>query len=160
MIGRRWSPHLLLLATVAACGNDAQRVPGSVAAAPAPDSAAAHAAVTRAEERLRAAMVGADTAVLAGLLAAEYLSTSAVGHTTDRPGTLMAYGGGLVKVDSAAVDDLEVRPYGGAVVSRGRMVWGGSAAGRTFSGTVRFQRVWAWRDGEWQLVANQLTGTP
>jgi hypothetical protein len=160
MILPRWPRNLLLLAAVAACGEDSQRVPASAATAPAPDSAAAHSAVTQAEERLRAAMVGADTAVLAGLLAPEYLSTSAVGHTTDRQGTLMAYGGGLVKVDSAAVDDLEVRPYGGAVVSVGRMVWGGTAAGRAFGGTVRFQRVWAWRDGGWQLVANQLTGTP
>lgn len=126
----------------------------------APDSASARREVARAEERLRVAMVGADTAALASLLAAEYLSTSAVGHTTDRQGALMAYGGGLVRVDSASVAELDIRPYGGTVVSLGRMTWGGTAAGRPFAGTVRFQHVWVWQPGGWRLVANQLTGQP
>lgn len=151
---------LLALTLAAGCRPEAAPAPDAATTATPPDSASAHAAVTRAEERLRRAMVAADTAALAGLLAPEYLSTSAVGHTTDRQGALMAYGGGLVKVDSAAVDELDVRPYGSAVVSLGRMKWGGTAAGREFSGTVRFQHVWVVRDGAWRLVASQLTGQP
>lgn len=158
----RQTPALALLALMLAvgCRPDPAPAPDGAGAVPTPDSAAAHAAVVSAEERLRRAMVAADTGALAELLAPEYLSTSAVGHTTDRRGALMAYGGGLVKVDSAAVDELDVRPYGFAAVSLGRMVWGGTAAGREFRGTVRFQHVWVVRDGAWRLVASQLTGQP
>ena len=113
------------------------------------------------EERLRQAIVGADTAVLAALWAPEYLSTSAVGHTSTRDESLMAYGGGLVRVDSAEVSDLDIRVYGNTAVVLGLQRWGGQAAGRPFSGLARFQHVWLrQRDGSWQLVASQLTGQP
>lgn len=122
----------------------------------APDTAA----IRSQEERLRQAMVGGDTATLASLWAPEYLSTSAVGHTSDRAQSLMAYGGGLVNVDTAVVRDVEIRFYGTTAVALGMMDWSGSAAGRAFGGTVRFQHVWAHADGAWRLVASQLTSQP
>ncbi len=105
-------------------------------------------------------MMSVDTATLARLWAREYLSTSAVGHTSDRAQSLMAYGAGLVKVDTASIRDVEIRPYGSTAVALGFMDWSGSAAGRAFGGTVRFQHVWVHADGVWRLVASQLTNQP
>lgn len=123
--------------------------------------AAARDAVTAAEARLRDAMLAADTVRLALLLAPEYLSTSAVGHTSSRSESLLAYGAGLVRVDSATVRDLDLRVYGATVVSLGRLDWAGVAAGLPFAGLARFQRVWVRQpDGRWLLVASQLTGQP
>lgn len=118
-------------------------------------------AVEPLEERLRAAIVAEDTATLADLLAPEYLSTSAVGHTSTRDESLLAYGAGMVRVDSAAIGNLDIRSYGRTAVSLGLMRWGGSAAGRPFAATVRFQHVWVRQDdGRWRLVASQLTTQP
>jgi hypothetical protein len=118
------------------------------------------ASIRQREERLRQGMVASDTAVLGSLWAPEYLSTSAVGHTSDRTEALVAYGAGLVNVDTAAVRDLAVRVYGSTAVSHGMLDWAGTAAGRPFSSTVRFLHVWVSSDGSWRLVASQLTNQP
>lgn len=117
-------------------------------------------AIEQHEERLRSAIVDADTLALGGLLAPEYLSTSAVGHTSNRAESMMAYSAGLVKVDSATVAELDVRRYGNTAVSLGFMRWSGTAASRPFSGTVRFQHVWVHDGNSWHLVASQLTNQP
>ena len=146
-----------LLAGAMACESEAGRP--SPAPVPPPDSGAAVAEVRTREEELRLAMLASDTAALGGLLAAEYLSTSAVGHTSTRAETILAYGARLVRVDSAAIRDLDLRVYGSAVVALGYLDWSGEAAGQPFHATARFQRVWAREaDGRWMLVANQLTG--
>lgn len=131
------------------------------AAAAAPiDDATVTATIRDNEERLRQGIVAADTVTLAALWAPEYLSTSAVGHTSNRAESIMAYGAGLVKVASAEVRDLDVRTYGTTAVSLGMLDWSGTAAGRPFRGTARFQHVWVMRDGSWRLVASQLTNQP
>lgn len=143
---------LLAGGVVAAC----QREPP----APAASADAVRVEITQLEERLRQGMARADTTVLASLWAPEYLSTSAVGHTSTRAEALMAFGAGMVRLDTVTIRDLEVRPYGGAAVSLGFMDWSGVAAGSRFSSTVRFQHVWVNSDGAWRLVASQLTNQP
>ena len=118
------------------------------------------ASIRQREERLRQGMVAGDTAILGSLWAPEYLSTSAVGHTSNRTEALVAYGAALVNVDTAAVRDLDVRVYGTTAVSHGMLDWAGTAAGRPFSSTVRFLHVWVASDGGWRLVASQLTNQP
>ena len=120
----------------------------------------AAASIRQREERLRQGMVAGDTAILGSLWAPEYLSTSAVGHTSNRTEALVAYGAELVNVDTAAVRDIAVRVYGSTAVSHGMLDWAGTAAGRPFSGTVRFLHVWVASDGSWRLVASQLTNQP
>ncbi len=142
---------VLLLAVVTACSDTAPRP--AVRTVVAEDTTG----VRGLEEKLTDAMVEGDTVALSGLLASEYISTSAVGHSSNRAETLMAYAAGLVNVDSARVRDVEVRPYGGTVVSMGLLDWGGSAAGHSFSSTVRFLHVWVFAQGAWRLVASQLT---
>lgn len=141
----------LLLLTQACSAPQPGRAAGT------PDTPGTPTEITALEEQLRRAIVASDTATLAGLWAPEYLSTSAIGHTSNRAESLMAYGGGLVNVDTAVVRDVDVRFYGGTAVSLGVLEWAGSAAGRPFAGTVRFQHVWARTSGGWQLVASQLT---
>lgn len=102
-------------------------------------------------------MMTEDTAALGAIWAPEYLSTSAVGHTSTRAEALMAYGAGLVTVDTAEVHDLEVRAYGRTAVSIGVLRWAGAAAGRPFGATARFQHVWVGAGDRWQLVASQMT---
>jgi hypothetical protein len=150
---RALAPSVTLLgALVSACQRERP------AGAGGDESAAA--SIRQREERLRQAMVASDTGVLGSLWAAEYLSTSAVGHTSNRTEALTAYGAGLVNVDTAAVRDLGVRVYGSTAVSHGMLDWAGTAAGRPFSSTVRFLHVWVARDGSWRLVASQLTNQP
>lgn len=127
---------------------------------PATEDAPVRTAIERLEHRLRDAMVAADTSVLGSLWAPEYLSTSAVGHTSSRAEALMAYGSGLVQVDSAAISDLDIRVYGSSAVGLGLLTWGGQAAGRPFGATVRFQHVWVRSGDAWRLVASQLTTQP
>ena len=141
-----------ICAVVVAC--QAERTPSA-----AGDQSAA-ASIRQREEQLRRGMVAGDTAVLGALWAPEYLSTSAVGHTSNRAESLMAYGVGLVKLDTAGVRDLDVRVYGSTAVSHGLLDWTGTAAGRPFSSTVRFLHVWVVSDGSWRLVASQLTNQP
>lgn len=131
----------------------------ATAAAPI-DDASVTATIRELEERLRQGIAAADTATLASLWAPEYLSTSAVGHTSSRTESLMAYGAGLVKVTSAEVRDLDIRTYGNTAVGLGMLDWSGTAAGSPFQGTARFQHVWVSREGRWQLVASQLTNQP
>ncbi len=113
------------------------------------------------EDSLRAATVRADTAVLGALYAADYLSTSAVGHTSSRDEALMAYRLGLVRADSARIGNLDIRVYGGTALVLGLLQWGGLAAGQPFAATARFQHVWVRQpDGRWQIVASQMTNQP
>lgn len=142
----------LLAALAFAC--QVERQPGT---AGGDDPAAT---VRQLEERLRQGMVTGDTVVLGSLWAPEYLSTSAVGHTSNRTESLMAYGSGLVNVDTAVVRDLVVRPYGTTAVGLGLLDWSGTAAARPFAGTVRFLHVWVLGEGTWRLVATQLTNQP
>lgn len=116
--------------------------------------------IAQMEGRLREGMVRADTALLASLWAPEYLSTSAVGHTSTRAEALMAFGAGMVRLDSVAIRDLDIRPYDATAVSLGYMDWAGQAAGSPFASTVRFQHVWVHNGGAWRLVASQLTNQP
>jgi hypothetical protein len=148
---RRW---VVLLAgcVVAACQRER---PAAAASADA-----VRAEITRLEERLRQGMARADTTLLAPLWAPEYLSTSAVGHTSSRAEALMAFGAGMVRLDTVTIRDLDVRPYGATAVSLGFLDWSGVAAGSRFNSTVRFQHVWVNSDGVWRIVASQLTNQP
>jgi ketosteroid isomerase-like protein len=113
------------------------------------------------EDSLRAATVRADTAVLGALYAPEYLSTSAVGHTSSRDEALMAYRVGLVRADSARIGNLDIRVYDGTALAMGLLQWGGMAAGQPFAATARFQHVWGRQpEGRWQIVASQMTSQP
>src|SRR5512139_1822421 len=88
---------------LAACALPAcQRAPAA-----RPDAGAGRSPVEQREEQLRLAVISADTAQLGALWAPEYLSTSAVGHTSTRAEALMAFASGLVKVDSAVVRELD-----------------------------------------------------
>lgn len=116
--------------------------------------------IAQLEERLREGMARADTSLLGSLWAPEYLSTSAVGHTSTRAEALMAFGAGMVRLDTVSIRDLDIRPYGATAVSLGFMDWSGQAAGSPFASTVRFQHVWVNSDGAWRLVASQLTNQP
>lgn len=150
----RASLSVLMAITMAACGA------GSFPS-PDPGSAPGRGLFEALEDSLRQAMLRQDTIVLGRLWAPEYLSTSAVGHTSTRAEALLAYGAGLVRVDSAQLSDLDVRVYDRLGVVLGLMRWGGEAAGRPFAGTVRFQHVWVSQpDRTWQLVASQLTSQP
>jgi len=149
----RFCAVLVLLALAAsACLRSASSHAG--------DPAAVRTEIERLEHRLRDAMTEADTLTLGLLWAPEYLSTSAVGHTSTRAEALMAYGSGLVKVDSATISGLDIRPYGTTAVALGFLTWGGQAAGRPFGATVRFQHVWVQSGDGWRLVASQLTAQP
>ena len=136
---------LLLGATLAACSR------------PAP---AARSEIEAAEERLRAAMVAADTATLGALWAPDYASTSAVGHSTTRAEGLMAYGAGLVRVDTAALREVTVQQRGDSAVSTGILEWAGSAGGGPFGSTVRFEHRWVRQAGQWRLVSSRLSRLP
>lgn len=129
----------------AACGRGAPGPGGEIAAL---------------EERLRAAMMAEDTVTLAALWAPEYTSTSAVGHSTTRAEGLMAYGAGLVRVDTAALREVTVRQGGDTAVSTGILEWAGAAAGGPFGSTVRFEHEWVRQDGRWRLVSSHLTRLP
>jgi ketosteroid isomerase-like protein len=131
---------------------------GSVRPTSAAAGPAAERQVLLAEREYLDARLRNDTAALARVLAAEYLSIGSTGRVTGRapaltpPLNVDAQGKRAVAMD---VDSTQVRAYGDLAVLLGRrtvrFTEGDSAQ------PVRFTHVFVRRQGRWQLASAQLT---
>jgi ketosteroid isomerase-like protein len=66
-------------------------------------------------------------------------------------------GSGDRRIESGAIDDLNIRVFGDFAVVTGRSVLSGSYQGQRANVVQRFTDVFARRDGRWQAVASQGT---
>jgi ketosteroid isomerase-like protein len=122
----------------------------------------------------RKANVEGDAAKVVTLLADEYLQTDIYGYVQDKTAWLTEYFQPLAKLIKAGtfrweifeVRDVKIRVYGDSAVVIGSLTAKGTGAradrdhhswvadpNASFSGTLRFTRVYIKRDGKWLLVA-------
>jgi ketosteroid isomerase-like protein len=106
------------------------------------------------------ASMGRDTAVLARILADDYVYTDARGAVITKSAYLMS----LIKApdmtqQSFTSDDLGIRVYGDVAVVTGRSSWKGRSRGKSqfADAQYRFTDVLVKRNGRWQAVATQAT---
>jgi ketosteroid isomerase-like protein len=113
------------------------------------------------EAELRAAQLAADVAALDRLISDDFLFTGPDGTLATKADDLAAYRDGIMRVSAHEPEELRVRRVGtdvAVVALRTRMA--GSYAGKPFSGTARYTRVWAREAGRWRIVGGQVTVMP
>ena len=112
----------------------------------------------RAVEANRAqALLRADTAALARMVADEFVEISRLGQLRTKADNLRDIASGQLTLTSVKYDSLTVRIYGDVAVLRGIADNTGTFRGFPFSGKVRYMRIFVRRDGRWQAVAMQQT---
>ena len=112
----------------------------------------------RAVESSRArALLQADTAALARMVAAEFIEISRLGQLRTKADNIRDIASGALKLTSVKYDSLAVRIYGDVAVLRGIADNAGTFRGIPFSGKIRYTRVFVRRDGRWQAVVMQQT---
>lgn len=133
--------------------------PLALAAQTTPDSAA----IAALEYRVEAAVAQHDTAFLARIYAPDFRFTHSSGLVQDRAAILTLNTRALAAhapPTRRELDSLQVEVHGDVALSTGRihvsMPPGDRApAGRDYS--IRYARIWARRDGAWQLLTHHST---
>ena len=112
----------------------------------------------RAVESTRArALLQADTTALARMVADEFIEISRLGQLRTKADNIRDIASGALKLTAVRYDSLTVRIYDDVAVLRGIADNTGTFRGITFSGKIRYTRVFVRRDGRWQAVAMQQT---
>jgi uncharacterized protein (TIGR02246 family) len=135
-------------------------------------SSSAPAELRDAMAELRKASIAGDTESVASLIADEYLQTNVSGQVQDKSAWLAEYfrpyaalvKAGTLHWETYEDEDVQIRIFGDAAVVIGRVTVKATGAkpgaqsweaspGSSFSGSLRFTRVWIKRDGRWLLAA-------
>ena len=98
-----------------------------------------------------------DVATLSRIYADDYHFTTYRGTTANKADQLRAFQTGEMHFDSATVSDRRVRIYGDAAVITGHRRQTATVRGERRPSDVRITRVYVRHNGEWQLVAAQVT---
>ena len=101
-----------------------------------------------------------DVAVIARIMAEDYVRIQPDGSVAGRAATLAAYDPAQRAWDAAAADQYDVRVYGNTAVVIGRWTARGTNHGERFDYAARVLSVYVFRDGAWQMVAEQSTEIP
>lgn len=114
--------------------------------------------VMDADESRRTAMVDADAAMLATLLADELIWTHSSGQVDDKAAVLDKIRSGAVIYEALDVEALQVRSLGGAMVLQGTLLGQVSKDGARRELRNRFLSVWRAGARGPELLAWQSTG--
>lgn len=123
-------------------------------------------AVRQLQDRSVAATLKRDAAFFEGALSDDFVNITAGGRALTKRETLDDLRLGNPRILSLHVEGLKVRTYGDTAVMTGITVIRGRKTERDrrgrqwesrFSGNGRFTRVFAQRDGRWQIVSHQTT---
>ena len=107
------------------------------------------------EQQLARAWVERDRAAVDAILASDWSVTDASGHVLTKEQVIQeTFASTDRKIDSMAVDDVQVRVFGDVAVATGRTRASGSYRGASSSVVLRFTDVFVRRDGRWQAVAS------
>jgi len=150
----------LLRATRTAAPLAALLVFAAAALAGAQDSRPREESVRAAEMARRDALLSADTTALSQLVAAEFVEISRLGTVRPRAANMREIATGTLKLNTIRYDSLTVRIYGDVAVLSGIADNTGTYLGASFTGKIRYTRVFVWRDGRWQAVTMQQTSMP
>jgi ketosteroid isomerase-like protein len=130
--------------------------------------------LTGAMDERHKAMIAGDTATVERLTADEYVQTDISGYVQDKSTWLNEYfrplatliKAGKFRWDTYEEKEVQIHMFGNTAVVTGSMALKGTGAKpsghtlvespeTTFTGTLRFTRVWVKRDGSWRLAALQ-----
>ena len=120
------------------------------------NSATAVSEVKGAVEKYRVALTKPDPAALKQIWADDYTFINAAGQLLTKEQRLANLGSGATSLD-ISMGEMNVRVYGDAAVTTGKVTIKGQYSGKESSGDYWSMTVWAKRGNDWQLVANQLT---
>lgn len=110
------------------------------------------------EQQWETAVLKGEVAFFERVLAPEFAHTNYSGEVRDRKHWLANHKPGRSPYRALNTQDLQVKSYGDTALVAGRIrPQGTSSAGQEIQGEYRFLRVWAKRDGHWQVVAFQST---
>ena len=110
------------------------------------------------EHRLAVAWVEGDRSFIAKVLAEDWSVIDLTGRILTKADVLEeAFATKDRKIVSMQIDDLSVRPFGEWAIVTGRTRATGEYQGATAEVTLRFTDVFAYRGGNWQVVASQAT---
>ena len=112
--------------------------------------------VKDAVEKYRVALMKHDAAALKQIWADDYTFINGSGQLLTKDQRLANLSSGATSLD-ITMAGMNVRVYGDAAVTTGRVTIKGQYSGKESSGDYQSMTVWAKRGSAWQLVANQLT---
>jgi ketosteroid isomerase-like protein len=125
----------------------------TIPAEPLPMQAADSIELLRLEAAWNRAHVSSDTAALAGLWADDLVVAVPEMPVMSKMDLLRFWRSGRSAITRYETSDLRVRLYGDAAVVTGHLSRERNFNGRTVSDAWRFTKVYARRDGRWQVVA-------
>jgi ketosteroid isomerase-like protein len=94
-----------------------------------------------------------DVAALNNILADDFVFTSSRGAVVTKAQELSDIRSGQMKAQSAAIDDVTVRPRSNMAVVTGRVRLSGVWRGQDFTGSYRVTATWVKEFGLWRLLA-------
>ena len=110
------------------------------------------------EERLAAAWVAGDRSFIEQVLADDWSVIDITGRILKKVNVLEeAFSAGDRQIVSMRIDEITVRPFGNWAVVTGRTQAAGQYRGEVAEVTLRFTDVFAYRDGDWKVVASHAT---
>jgi len=132
---------------------------GSIQAADPKADAAAQSKqqITALEEAWVAAAQKAKADAIGATLADDFVMTTPSGHVSPKDEFVSQFREGIVVIETAKMEELEVRVYGNAAVAMGMLTIKGHAQEQDLSGSYRFTDTLVQRDGKWVKVAAQFT---
>ncbi len=113
--------------------------------------------VAKLEHDLAKAILTDGAAAVEQYEADDIISTDPSGRVTTKADDKKDWASGDIKLQSADISDLKVRPFGNTAVATGAIAIKGTFKGQDMSGNYRFTDTWVKRNGKWQLVASQGT---
>lgn len=111
--------------------------------------------IKAAEQAWARATIAADAAALERILADDLRYSHTDGKFDAKADFIRLLRDGSMKYEQAEVEDIRVRSLGSAAVSELVMKLKVNRNGRTAEFRARVLRVWAKKDGRWQLAAHQ-----
>jgi len=143
----RISVYLLLIALGAPCAGAAS-IPH-----PHPQNRRVVHIIDGLEQRWRQAQLDTDTAVMANMLAEDYLGISSDGTLATRGETIAAFRSGAYRFTKIDTSDRHIRVYGTTAVVVSTAEVAGLRDGQNISGRYRYTRVYHRINHVWKIVS-------
>ena len=112
--------------------------------------------VVAAEQARLRALLGRDSAALNNLIDEDYLQVTSTGDLRRKGHIVNGIKNGTISYKRLVTDELTVAIHDRTAVVTGRTMREGKDGKRDLSGTFRFIRTWAKKDGEWILIAQAI----
>lgn len=117
--------------------------------------------IIEAEARIRRAQLNADADALDELIGDDLLFTGPTGELGTKSADIDAHKSGAVRFREHYPEELRLRIVGNDVVvtaMRARLMV--EVGGDVISGAYRYTRVWARKNGKWQVVSGHVSEVP